>query len=107
MQCESMTIDERPIVLFIFAYQILMNMEMKATPRAGTLACEKTKDEAGTPASEKENGRGLPQLKMKRVGTLAKEKEKGRDSGKRKKENVAGTPAKEKKYVAGTPAIER
>ena len=69
-----MNIGERSIILFIFAYQILMNLKMKATP----------------------NGRGLPQLKTKRVGTPAKEKE-----------NMAGTPAREKENMAGTPAREK
>ena len=85
MKCENMNIGGRSIILFIFAYQILMNLEMKATPRAGTPACEKTKDEAGTPASEKENGRGLPQLKkIMRRGLLQEKK---------KRKEWAGTPA--------------
>ena len=85
MKCENMNIGERSIILFIFAYQILMNLKMKATPKGRGLPHVK-RYEAGTSASEKENRRGLPQLK---------------------KRYEAGTPAREKEmYMAGTPAIE-
>ena len=63
MKCENMNIGERSIILFIFAYQILMNLEMKATPKGRGLPHVKKIYEAGASASEKENGRGPPQLK--------------------------------------------
>ena len=99
MKCENMNNGERPIVLFIFAYQIfmnLMNLKMKATPKGRGLPHVKN-CEAGTSASEKENGRGLPQEKEKN----------GRGLPQEKKKRMAGTPAKEKEmYMAGTPANE-
>ena len=53
MHCERMMIGESLIILFMFAYQILMNTEMKATL-----------------------GRGLPQLKKKMwLGFQQKKKE--------------------------------
>ena len=97
MKYGNMNIGERSIILFIFAYQILMklmNLRMKATPGKGGDS-RKKKKRAGTPAKEKKIWLGLQQKKKKRVGTPAREKE-----------NVAGTPAKEKKNVVGTPAIE-
>ena len=63
MHCERMMISESLIVLFMFAYQILMNIEMRATP-----------------------GRGLMQMK-KKIWLRFQQKRKrmcGQDSGKTK-----------------------
>ena len=65
-----MMIGESLIVLFMFAYQFLMNIEM-SNPRAGIPAFEK-ENVAEISAQEKENV----------AETLAKEKEKGWDSSK-------------------------
>ena len=74
--------------------------------------------EAGTPASEKENRRGLLQVKKKVGGdprnwkrlwggdSRKKKKRMGGDSHKKKK-RMAGTPAREKVNMAGALARER
>ena len=54
MKCGNMNIGERSIILFILAYQILMNLKMKATPKGRGLPQVKKKRMAGTPAKEKE-----------------------------------------------------
>ena len=110
MKCEVMNDGRRPIVLFIFAYQIWMKIdeiEMSVTP----------------------NGRGLPQLKLicggdsrnwnwyeagtparKRkewAGTPAREKEKnGGDSRKRKRNVYGGDSRKRKRNVYGGDSRE-
>ena len=65
MNCENMDNGERPTVLFIFAYQILMklmNLRMKATPGKGGDS-RKKKKRAGTLAKEKKIWLGLQQKK--------------------------------------------
>ena len=71
-----MMIGESLIVLFMFAYQMLMNIEVKATPEWG-LPQEKNENMAGTPARENENMAGTPTIE---------------------KEYMAGTPAIEWLY---------
>ena len=84
MKCENMNIGERSIVLFIFAYQIWMKLKW-GQPQKGEDSRIRKRYEAGTPASEKENGRGLPQLK---------------------RDYEAGDPQEKEMYMAGTPANE-
>ena len=81
MKYENMNNGERPIVLFIFAYQILMKLKW-GQPQKGEDSRIRKRYEAGTPASEKENGRGLPQLK---------------------RDYEAGTPARKRKEWRGLP----
>ena len=87
MQCESMIIGGRSIVLFIFAYQILMNIEIESNPkRRGLPHVKKTCGGDSRNWKEKVYGRGLPQLR----------KYMGEDS--RNWERIwAGIPAKKKK----------
>ena len=109
MNCENMDNGERPTVLFIFAYQILMklmNLRMEATPEKGGDS-RKKKKRAGTLAKEKKIWLGLQQKKKKRAGTPAREKENVAGTLAKEKENVVGTPAKEKEYMAETPAKEK
>ena len=79
MKCKIMNIGERPIILFIFAYQIFYELENESNPKR-----------AETPACEKDMRRGLPQVKKKMGG----------DSRKKKK-RMAGTPARKKKENGG------
>ena len=68
MKCENMNNGERPTVLFIFAYQILVEIdeiEMRATPKGRGLPQEKEKNGQGLPQEKEKNGRGLPQEKKK------------------------------------------
>ena len=98
MNCENMNIGERPIILFIFAYQIWRIWKWKQPQKGGDFRMWK-RYEAGTPASEKkENGRGLPQLKKIWGGDSRKKKKRmGEDSQKRKRKEWRGLPQEKKK----------
>ena len=70
MKCGNMNIGERSIILFIFAYQILMNLNMKATPKGRGLPQKKRKEWRGLLQEKKKCiWRGLPQLNDDMVGT--------------------------------------
>ena len=83
MHYEVMMIGENLIVLFMFAYQMLMNIEVKATP-----------------------GWGLPHLKKRCGGDSRNWKTIWGWDSRNWKRIWGGTPAREKENMAGTPAIE-
>ena len=109
----NVNIGERSIILFIFAYQILMNLKMKATPKGRGLPhvkkiwggdCRKKKKciWRGLPQEKEKNGRGLPQEKKKRMaGTPARKRNVYGGDSRKKKKRMAGTPAREKRNVYG------
>ena len=105
-KCENMKICGRPIIFFIFAYQILMTLKMKATPKgwglphvkryeAGTLA-RKRKEWAGTPAREKEMYMaGTPARKRKEWRGLSQKKKKCAWRGlPQMNDDMVGTPTR-------------
>ena len=100
MKCGNMNVGERSIILFIFAYQILTNLKMKATPKGQGLPhvkkiwggdSRKKKKRMGGDSRKKnkKNGRGLPQEKKKCIWRgLSQEKEKNDGDSRKRKRNV-------------------
>ena len=89
-----MMIGESLIVLFMFAYQILMNIEM-SNPRAGIPAFEK-ENVAEISAREKKMWRRFRQKKKKMSLGLQQKKKNVWLRLQQKKKKRAGIPTKEK-----------